>query len=107
MTKRLTAKIGTYEKDGQTKGRYTSLGVVLSNNNGEYMLIDPTVSLSGVLALQNAMALAEGKPQRDRVMVSVFSDDTRGGGSQGGYVAGGGPNSGGMDDDVPFMMEWR
>ena len=112
MTKRLTAKIGTYQKDGQTKGRYTNLGVILSNGNGEYMLMDPTVSLSGILSLQNEMALKEGKQTRDRVMVSVFSDDNqqRGGyggndqgGGYGGQSQGGGYGEGGdMDDEIPF-----
>jgi hypothetical protein len=108
MTKRLTAKIGTYEKDGQTKGRYANLGVILSNDNGEYMLMDPTVSLAGILALQNAMAAATGGQMRDRVMVSVFADDNQqrgqqqsGGQSQGGY--GGGQQGGGrIDDEINF-----
>lgn len=94
--KRLTAKIGTYERDGQTKGRYANLGVVMSNDNGEYMLMDPTVSLSGILALQNAMAASTGGQQRDRVMVSIFSDDNGGRqGNQGGGYGGGSSGGGG------------
>lgn len=108
MTKKLTAKIGTYQKDGQTKGRYVNLGVILSNDKGEYILLDPSVSLSGVLAMQNAMA---DRP-RDKVMVSIFDDDNRqqGGGQQqsGGYQQqqGGGPG-GDLDGDIPFNCEWR
>jgi len=104
MAKRLTAKIGEYEKDGQTKGRYANLGVVLSNDNGEYMLMDPTISLGGVLSLQNAMAAEKGQKLRDRVMVSIFADDNQrqgqGGGDQsGGYGSGGGQN---LDDEIDF-----
>lgn len=82
MGKRIVAKTGTYQKDGQTKGQYARLGVMLNNDNGEYMLLDPSVSLAGVLAKQNVMAAAEGKPARDMVMVSIFSDDDQGQQSQ-------------------------
>ncbi len=75
MTKRLVAKTGTYQKDGQEKGEYTKLGVILQNDNGEYMLLDPAVSISGVLAKQNALAVKEGKQVRDSVMVSIFTDE--------------------------------
>lgn len=77
MAKRLVAKTGEYQKDGQTKGEYTKLGVVLSNNNGEYMLLDPSVSLAGVLAKQNALAMQKNEQIRDNVMVSIFDDDNQ------------------------------
>lgn len=109
MTKRLNAKIGTYQKDGQTKGRYASLGVIIPNDSGEFILLDPTVDLGGVLMLQNQMAASEGKPQRDRVMVSIFSDENQrqqGGGqsSGGGYSQQSGGYGGGQMDDseIPF-----
>ena len=76
MTKRLVAKTGTYNKDGQEKGEYTKLGVMLeSNNGGEYMLLDPCVSLAGILAKQNSMAIKGGKQVRDSVMISIFLED--------------------------------
>lgn len=75
MAKKLSAKIGEYtNQQGETKGRYVSLGVVMSSNNGSYVLLDPTVSLSGILACQNTMAATKGEQQRDRVMVSVFDE---------------------------------
>ncbi len=78
MTKRIVAKTGTYQKDGQEKGEYTKLGVILNNDNGEYMLLDPTVSLAGVLIKQNALAAKTGGQQRDMLMVSIFEDDNQG-----------------------------
>ena len=73
--KKLSAKTGEYQKDGQTKGRYTNIGVLQnSNDGGEYILLDPTVSLAGILAAQNALAQQQGKEIRDRVMVGVFED---------------------------------
>ena len=83
MSKRIVAKTGEYQKDGQTKGEYTKLGVMLDNNNGEYMLLDPSVSLAGVLVKQNALAAKTGGQQRDMVMVSIFNDDNQQQGNQG------------------------
>lgn len=78
--KRLTAKVGEYQKDGQTKGRYVDLGVIMANDNGEYIMLDPSVSLAGVLAKQNSMARSKGKQERDSVMVGIFDQDSNQGG---------------------------
>ena len=75
MAKRIVAKTGTYQKDGQEKGEYTKLGVMLNNDNGDYMLMDPCVNLAGVLLKQNALAAKTGGQQRDMVMISIFDDD--------------------------------
>lgn len=87
MTKRLVAKTGTYtNQQGEQKGEYTRIGVLMDGDNGQYMLLDPTVNLAGVLAKQNVMAANEGKPMRDSVMVSVFDNDNQGQSQQqGGY----------------------
>lgn len=69
MSKRICAKVGTYTKEGQEKGRYVDIGVVLSNQNGEYILLDPTVNLAGVMMKQRLMS---GKG--DSVMCSIFDN---------------------------------
>jgi len=53
------------------------LGVVLSNDNGSYVLLDPSVNLAGALIKQNIMAEKQGKPARDMLMVSIFEDDNQ------------------------------
>lgn len=78
MAKRIVAKTGEYQKDGQTKGEYTKLGVMLNNNNGDYMLLDPSVNLAGVLIKQNSLAAKNNGQQRDMVMISIFDDDNQG-----------------------------
>ena len=80
MAKRIVAKTGAYQdkQTNETKGEYTKLGVLLSNDNGDYMLLDPCVSLGGVLIKQNALAAKIGGQQRDMVMVSIFEDDNQG-----------------------------
>lgn len=110
MAKRLVAKTGEYtDSQGQTKGEYTRIGVILSNDNGEYALLDPTVNLAGVLTKQNMMSHAKGAKPRDMVMVSVFTDEGRQQGNGGGYggsqggQGGGHYAGGGIDDDsIPF-----
>ena len=87
MAKRLAAKIGVYQKDGQEKGEYAKLGVILNNDNGEYLLLDPSISLAGVLAKQNVLAVSQGKQPRDMISVSIFDDSNQGqqAPQQGGY----------------------
>jgi len=130
MVKRLKAKTGEYQKDGQTKAKYVEIGVIMSNDKGEYALLDPTVNLAGILLQQKILADANGGRSGDRVMVSIFEDDNQRGGSGGGYAqspqggqsgggnydapqgggygAGGNPNSGrDLGEDIPFAPEWR
>jgi len=77
MAKRIMVKVDEYQKDGETKGKYTEVGVILNNNNGEYVLLDPTVNIAGVLAKQNSLAIKSGKESRDMVMASIFTDEPR------------------------------
>ena len=75
MSKKLIAKVGTYQKNGETKNEYDELGVMLENDNGPYILLDPSINLAGVLIKQNILAATEGKPARSNVMISVFDSD--------------------------------
>lgn len=75
MAKRLVVKTGEYtNQQGETKGEYTKIGVILNNQNGDFILMDPTINLAGVLLKQNALAAKQGKQPSDSVMVSVFED---------------------------------
>jgi len=116
MVKRLMVKTGEYQKDGQTKGRYTEVGVIMSNDKGEYALLDPAVNLAGVLMQQKILADANGGRSGDRVMVSIFDNDNQRGGNSGAHSGGGGYDQspegygGGnrdLGDDIPFIYEWR
>ena len=94
MTKRLAIKTGEYTKDGNTKGEYVNVGVVLSGDNGEFLLLDPTVNLAGCLTKQNMLNHAKGKKTGDMVMCSIFDSNQQ---SQ--------PQKNNNDDfnqDVPF-----
>ena len=93
MTKRIAAKIGSYEKDGQTKGEYVDIGVILNNDNGEYVLLNPTVDLAGVLMKQRMLAQETGKKAGGSVIASVFDSDRQ---------QNNGQQSSSNDDQVPF-----
>ena len=90
MTKRLSAVVGEYTKDGQQKAEWQNVGVLITGKNGkEYALLDPTVNLAGVLLKQNVMAAKKNEAPSDMVMSSVFEENqNQGQGSsqqQGGY----------------------
>jgi hypothetical protein len=110
MAKRISAKIEEYtDKEGAKKGKYVDIGVIMQNANGEYMMLNPSVDLAGVLLMQNVLAVNSGKEARANVMCSIFDNDNQSSApaqrqqqqqqapSQGG--------SGGGDDgfsDIPF-----
>ena len=59
----LVVKVGTYEKDGETKGKYKNCGIILKDeDNKKMIMIDPTFNFAGV-------KLDE---KRDFVVVSMF-----------------------------------
>lgn len=99
MAKRIVAKTGEYtNQQNEQKGEYTKLGVMLNNNNGDYMLLDPSVSLAGVLIKQNALAAKTNKEQRDMVMISIFEDDNN---AQGQNNNQGQQHQGGFNQNQP------
>lgn len=62
----LKCKVGTYEKDGQTKGKYVDVGVLMQGQDGGmFVLLNTTFNPAGV-------PNPEGK---ESVLVSVFTDD--------------------------------
>jgi hypothetical protein len=90
MAKRIVAVVGEYtNNEGQPKAEFVEIGVIVTGSNGkECVLLDPTISLSGVLAKQNALGFKKGDPIRDMVMSSVVASQPQQHGQpqqQGGY----------------------
>ena len=75
--KNLKAKIGEYTKGGKTVGKYADVGVILSNENGEYAILNPTVCLAGVLLKQQFAAVANGTKVMDSVLCSIFDNSNK------------------------------
>ena len=62
ILKKLVVKTGTYEKDGETKNRYKTIGHVHSGQHGEYITLDASANL----------AAFPRKDGDDRVMVNMW-----------------------------------
>lgn len=64
MTKLYDAavKVGSYEKNGETKNKYKNIGVVLKGDKGPYLLLDRTFNPAGVPNPDN----------KESVLVSFF-----------------------------------
>ena len=84
MSKQISAVTGNYtDKNGQDKAEWTNIGAVITGKNGkDYVLLDPSVNLAGVLLKQNALAVKKGGAPSDMVMSSLF-DNQQSGGQQG------------------------
>jgi len=75
MTKRLSAVVGEYQKDGQQKAEWANIGIIgIGKNNKEYVLLDPTVNLAGILLKQNVLAQKRNEAPSDMVMTSIFEE---------------------------------
>lgn len=59
----LAVKVGEYQKDGQTKGRYLNVGLVMKDDDGKTMiLVNRTFNPAGV----------PNPEARDTVILSMF-----------------------------------
>lgn len=59
----ITVKTGSYEKNGETKGRYQTVGSVMEKDDGSrFILIDPLFNFAGV----------KREEGRDRVICSLM-----------------------------------
>lgn len=104
--KDLVVKTGEYEHNGETKGRYKTVGAIMENDDGgKFIMLDRTFNPAGVPNPQN----------RDTVIVSMFDPRDKDGNATGGgdgeappakkKAAGGGKGrapAGGADDEIPF-----
>jgi hypothetical protein len=89
--KKLSVRVGEYQgQDGNMKGRYVNVGVLMTKQDGkEYILLDPSISLAGLMTLQNAEAMKKGEPLRDRIMTGLFEEEQNNQGAQQSQQQGG------------------
>lgn len=59
----LAVKVGTYEKDGETKNRYENIGCIVEGANGPYILLNRTFNPAGVPT----------DSERSNIIVSMFA----------------------------------
>jgi hypothetical protein len=88
----LSVKTGEYtDRDGQTKGRYLNIGVMMETDKGPYILLNRTFNPAGV----------PGNADRDNIMVSLF-EPRQEGQQQAPAQQRQAPAQRPLDDDVPF-----
>ena len=63
----IVVKLGSYEKNGETKGRYENIGSVMKNDKGSFLILKRTFNLAGVPNPEN----------KDSVIASLFSVDDK------------------------------
>jgi hypothetical protein len=74
----LAVRIGTYQKDGQDRGRYVTLGTFFQGDDGSYFgSIDTYYDLQKLHDLQRRDDHKRGREVRDNLNVTLFSDDAR------------------------------
>ena len=76
MTKRLSAVVGEYiNKENQPKAEWVNIGIIgIGKNNKEYVLLDPTINLAGILLKQNVLAQKRNEAPSDMIMASIFEE---------------------------------
>ncbi len=78
--KRLSAVVGEYtdKQSGQQKADWSNVGIIgVSAKGKEYMLLDPSVSLAGLLVKQNVLAANKGEKLSDMVMISIIEEQAQ------------------------------
>jgi hypothetical protein len=90
----LVVKVGEYtDGQGQTKGRFKNVGVMMEGDNGPYLLLDRTFNPAGV----------GGNEGRESIIVSLYEPKDNVGQQQAPAAKSGGYKARDLDgDDVPF-----
>jgi hypothetical protein len=92
----LVVKVGEYtDGQGQTKGRFKNVGVMMEGDNGPYLLLDRTFNPAGV----------GGNEGRESIIVSMYEPKDNVGQQQAPAAKSGGQPSKWRDleeDSVPF-----
>jgi hypothetical protein len=90
----LVVKVGEYtDGQGQTKGRFKNVGVMMDGDKGPYLLLDRTFNPAGV----------GGNEGRESIIVSLYEPKDNVGQQQAPAVKSGGYKARDLDgDDVPF-----
>lgn len=66
----IVAKVGSYEKDGETKNRYKNVGAVMKTEDGMFLFMDKTFNPAGVPSKEGSesiiLNLFEPKPREEK-----------------------------------------
>jgi len=68
----LAVKVGSYQKDGETKNRYENIGAIMSNDKGQFMFLKRSFNPAGV----------EFKEGSESIIISMFAPKEKTGNAQ-------------------------
>ncbi len=71
----LAVRTGEYQKDGETKGRFKNIGVIMEGDKGPYMLLEKTFNPAGVPDIENRESLIVGMYAPKEEAKPSFDDD--------------------------------
>lgn len=97
----VAVKTGTYtDSQGQEKGRYENIGVVLQGDKGPYMLLKKTFNPAGVNSDRDTIMVSLFQPQQNNEQRQQQAAQQPSQNNQG--AAPGFGNQGGFPDDNPW-----
>jgi hypothetical protein len=91
----LVVKVGEYtDNQGQTKGRFKNVGVMMEGDKGPYILLDRTFNPAGV----------GGNEGRESIIISLYEPKDSAGQQQHSAAKADGyqPKARDLDDSIPF-----
>jgi len=65
----LAVKVGSYQKDGETKNRYENVGSIMSNDKGSFMFLKRSFNPAGV----------DFKEGSESIIISMFAPKEKSG----------------------------
>jgi len=90
----LVVKTGTYQKDGETKNRYLTIGTILQKEDGgKFILLDRTFNPAGVPVDDST---------KDKIIVSMFKKQESGSDVVKKVFQGNEFPTNSADDEIPF-----
>ena len=80
-THNLAVKVGSYEKDGETKNRYENIGAVMKGEHGPFIFLKKTFNPAGIDTensdiIVSIFPVEKNEEKKDATIKNPFSDDT-------------------------------
>jgi len=98
IKQKLVATVDKYtDRDGNERKRYVTVGHLHEGDYGDYITLDPSVSLGGVLAMQKINGIT--KREDSRIFVNLYDPQPRGDAPAGSTPP---PADSGGVDHIPF-----
>jgi hypothetical protein len=101
---RAVARVGEYQKDGQTKARWQEVGVVMATDKGHILLLEPWFNPAGLPRDGDKAVLSLFPPQEggSRGQSNAQHSSSQGTQQGGGFATPDGQGGDDFDSDVPF-----